>query len=372
MDLTEAEQLTESILYKSPSADVEEWTTVYRVLHSLLESQGIKCLFFDSTQEKNLHDITANLAELDLKDRPFVLKLSNSEGLGDSVQPKTDHDAIRFVETLNDIIKHEQSHSVIDDIRDRLSKVHEVDKEDICIKAVYVGTFNIVYTVKDLTKRAIKSITNYVKKLRDQFCQFVSLKIHPLLFRPAFDISFFDKHGDKLFSNAFETYEIGPPGKTKTYIPPTGWTRYGLKVLGKYQDGDRWLEPFKDPQNWYRAFHGTGRAQKEDFHHSEHFSDSQYASVDAVASIYEKEFRLARVHYHGSGVYCSPDPKFPENGYVTPVELDTEYGKKKFICMLQVAVNPNSVKMVPTDENIWIVPNPQDIRPYGILIKEID
>lgn len=184
--------------------------------------------------------------------------------------------------------------------------------------------------------------------------------------------SFFDRQGQKNFAEGFETHQIGPPGKTKTYKPPIGWTRYGLKVLGRYTYGDNWLTPFKDPRNWYRAFHGTGRAKKEDFDHSDHFSNSQYASVDAMASIYENEFRPARVNCHGSGVYCSPDPKFPENGYVTPVELDTEHGKKKFIGMLQVAVNPNGMKVVPTNENIWVVHNPKDIRPYGILIKELE
>lgn len=101
LNLTQVEELTESILHESSLADAEEWTTVYRVLHSLLEIQGIKCLFFDSTQEKNLHDITGNLAELDLEDRPFVVKLNNSDGLGDSVEPKTEYEAIRFVYVID-------------------------------------------------------------------------------------------------------------------------------------------------------------------------------------------------------------------------------------------------------------------------------
>jgi len=37
--------------------------------------------------------------------------------------------------------------------------------------------------------------------------------------------------------------------------------------------------------------------------------------------------------------------------------------------MLQVAVNPNGVKMA--DNNIWVVADPKNIRPYGILVKQV-
>ncbi len=109
-------------------------------------------------------------------------------------------------------------------------------------------------------------------------------------------------------------------------MTPTGWTRYGLNVLDKYKEGNKWLEPFQDPENWYRAFHGTGRATSSDFGGSKPSFDQQFASVDALASIYQTEFRRARVAAYGSGVYCSRDPTFPENGYVSTVELNTQRG----------------------------------------------
>ncbi len=341
-------------------------------MNSLFESRNIPCLFFDSAHGKNLHDASGNLADMDLEDRPFVLKLNSNEGLGDSIEPKTEHDAIIFVQILNNAIEQEQSHPIIEDILDRLSKAHEIDKKDICIKTVYVGTFNIVYTVKDLLNRGVKLLTNLSQKLKDQFDQFLRAKIHPLLYRPSFDISFFDEQGNKTFSSQPKTYQVGPPGKTETYTTPIGWMRYGFKVLSKYSDGDKWLDPFQDPGNWYRAFHGTGNAQAAIyFGNSKHSFDQQYASVDAAGSIYTTGFRPSEVGRYGPGVYRSPDPKFPEKGYVTPVELDTQEGKKKFKCMLQVAVNPNGVKFT-SDKDIWVVPNPQNIRPYGILIKEVD
>ncbi|CAF1466423.1 unnamed protein product, partial [Rotaria sordida] len=368
--IREAKEFTESILHDLPSGEISERTTACHILKSLLESRNTSCLFFDSTHGGNLHDASGHLAELNLEDRPFVLKLSSSEGLGDSMGQKTEHGTIRFVQALNKTIEQEQYHSVIEDILGRLSKAHGIEKQYICVKIVFAGTFSVVYTVNDLANYAVKSLSTVAQKLKDQFQQYLGAKIHPLLFRPAFDISFFDKQGNKTFTNPNQTHQVGPPEKTKTYISPDGWTRYGLKVLGKYQDGNAWLHPFRDPGNWYRAFHGTGRVKAVDFGNDNQSFEEQYAPVDAVASIFESGFRPARKIAHGNGVYCSPNPKFPENGYVATVELDTQKGKKKFKCMLQVAVNPDTVRFT-MDKDIWVAPNPQDIRPYGVLIKEV-
>jgi hypothetical protein len=140
-------------------------------------------------------------------------------------------------------------------------------------------------------------------------------------------------------------------------------------VLGKFEN-DYWLDPFQDPENWYRAFHGTGNAQSEDFGDRNQPSDNEYACVDALSSIYRDGFRKARTCAYEDGVYCSPNPRFPEDGYTGVVSLDTQQGLKRFKCMLQVAVNPAGVKFT-SNKDIWVVPDPKDIRPYGILIKEV-
>lgn len=289
-------------------------------------------------------------------------------GLGNENGLNSEIDDVVLAETLNNSIECNQSHPVIEDIRDRLAKSHGVDKNDIAIKAVYAGSFNIVYTVGHLTKAVVKKVQTVAKELKTQFKQYLSAKIHPLLYRPTFDISRFDSRGNKTFYGEPETYEVGPPGKTKTYTTAAGWTRYVLKVLGKYEN-ESWLDPFGHPGNWYRAFHGTGSAKAVDFGKSDNSVDMQYACVDATASIFETGFKTARIAAYGPGVYCSPNPVWLDNSpYVGTVELDTVYGKKSFNCMLQVAVNPDGVRHATDD--IWVAAKPQDIQPYGILIKE--
>jgi len=52
------------------------------------------------------------------------------------------------------------------------------------------------------------------------------------------------------------------------------------------------------------------------------------------------------------------------------VTIETQRGPKTFKAMLQVAVNPDGVIFTSHDD-IWRVPNPANIRAYGILIKEV-
>lgn len=369
-EVIEAKSFTDSILKKLPSGDATERDTACHVLKNLLAAQNVECLFYDSANGKNLHDSSGILAEIGSTERPFVLNLKSSAGLGGQKAPTTEKGAIRLARILTESVEKNKPNPVVDDVRKRLSEAHRTNKENICITSVYVGSFNVAYIVKDWTPEKNKSLPELKRKLENTFEEFVTAKIHPLLCRPAFDISFFDKQGNKVFPATPETHQVGPPGRTQVYTSPAGWARYGLKVLGKYSNGDSWLHPFKDPGNWYRAFHGTGRASSDDFSKSNQSFDKQYACVDAMGSIYKTGFRKARVHAYGEGVYCSPDPTFPERGYVGDVEFDTQQGKKKFKCMLQVAVNPDTV-IFTSDKGIWVVPEPEDIRPYGILIKEV-
>ena len=62
------------------------------------------------------------------------------------------------------------------------------------------------------------------------------------------------------------------------------------------------------------------------------------------------------------------------------IKLDTKKGLKEFYFVFQVAVNPatmNKEKYITNfdpsceEEKYWIAPSGADIRPYGILIKEV-
>ncbi|CAF1105336.1 unnamed protein product [Adineta ricciae] len=361
-DMQKADELTDSLLNKQPSGNPADKHTLYHALSNLMESNNQQCVFFDSRDDVKLHDASANLADLGTEDKPLILKLNSNKQFIDYRDSKDEHFDLRVIKTLEQAIEHNDSHPILDDIVSKLANAHGIQKNDITLSAVYVGSFNIVYTVKHLAQKAIKKLADLSKKLKEQFKDFVAAKIHPLLFRPSFDIAQFDECGDRAFTSP-EKHQVGPVGRTKEYTSPVGYTRYGLKVLGKYAD-DQWLHPFGSPQNWYRAFHGTKNAKPIDG------GDPNSAAVDVTSIIHKSGFTKATNALHGPGVYCSPIPNFVENGYAGEVKLDTTDGSKKFKMMLQVAVNPDDVKFT-SDANIWVVKHPENIRAYGILIKEV-
>ncbi|CAF3486629.1 unnamed protein product, partial [Rotaria socialis] len=366
-DIKKAEEFTRSILNIKPSGDVSNRDTACHIISKLLGDSGQQCLFFDSANGINLHDASGNLTDIGSEEKIFVLKLRSSQGLGGDMTRKTFEDDVKLAEILMDCVKQNRHHPILEDIRNQLAAAHEVTKDRIVIKAVYAGSCSIVYTVLDLTPSALEKLVDVSEKLKKQFGKFLSAKVHPLLYRPSFDIACFDERGNRTFSSTPNTHQIGPSGRTKIYTEAAGWTRYGLKVLSKYKNDD-WLHPFQHCNNWYRAFHGTGNAKAVDFGKTDENIEQKAAPIDAIANIYNTGFRPARVAACGPGVYCSPNPAWLEGTYAGAVEIDTVKGKKSFKCMIQVAVNPDGVKCATNE--IWVVAKSEDIRPYGILIKE--
>ena len=150
-NIKKAKEFTQSILGNLPSGDVNDVNTLWHTLSKLLGNNHQQCLFYDSQNGIKLHDASANLSDINSDDRPFVLTLSSSAGLGDTKHVNTKKDEWELVQLLTDAIEQKRSHPVLEDIIQRLSEIYAVNKQSIIIKNVYVGSFNIVYTVRDLS-----------------------------------------------------------------------------------------------------------------------------------------------------------------------------------------------------------------------------
>ena len=367
-EIREAERLTQSLVSKRPSANLADQTLPCHIVKGLLGGKDSDVIFFDSSKGARLYDASANLVDISFNERPFILELDSLNGIAGRTFTEQEQNDLTIFQRLNDRIQRGQSHPILEYIRPRLAETHGVPKERIQMMKTYHGSAAVVYEVL-VDKQSIKnSLSTLTQSCHKYFPRLKKMKIHPLLHRPCFDVTMFDARGNKLFGSTYQTHRVGPPGREKEYRTPKNWMRYGLNVLDKYED-QSWLHPFQDPGNWYRAYHGTGNASRDDFGNKSDNVEERFAPVDAMASIYKSEFRKARIHAYGEGVYCSPNPAFPEReGYVGEVEIDTVKGAKKYKCMLQVAVNPDGVKEGKAD--IWVVAEPPNIRPYGILIKE--
>mmetsp|Transcript_12565 Transcript_12565/g.11174 ORF Transcript_12565/g.11174 Transcript_12565/m.11174 type:complete len:583 (+) Transcript_12565:295-2043(+) len=357
-------KLTNEILSKPPSGDPTQRDTLLHILNGVAQANGKKCVFFDSS--KNIKsDLTQNsyLNAVDANDKEaakFVVTLNNLDQFVD--EQKYDK-ADKLVE-LKEALSNDEDNPVINDIRNKLATAHGVSSNRIIINDIYLNGVGVAYRVTDLTDSEKNKIITESKamqgKMRKLFNDYNRCAIHPALFEQSYDISMFDERGNKTFDESENsTYKVGPPGKEKEYKQPAGWTRYGLKVLGKYGD-DKWLHPFQDPGNWYRAYHATSR--------------------EAGASIIQSGFRVGRNNAYGVGIYCTPDINMAAAYCRQRIKLQTKNGPKEFYYVLQVAVNPatvNNPALIPNfnasceNAKLWIAPSGADIRPYGILIKEV-
>ncbi|MGH0117794.1 UNVERIFIED_CONTAM: hypothetical protein FKN15_039965 [Acipenser sinensis] len=165
----------------------------------------------------------------------------------------------------------------------------------------------------------------------------------------------------------YDLTNINDNGKTfyrggEEYRRPCGWYRYAVKVLGKYEDGDRWLG-VGEPQyrlnsasgEWPVSYHGTSEQGSE--------------------GILSGEYRPGPNAVHGRGVYSSPD-----------IRVGTNYAKsfshngKTYKIVLQNRVNPETRKIIPANQandvgDYWLIPEGNimrnSIRPYGLLLSEV-
>lgn len=141
----------------------------------------------------------------------------------------------------------------------------------------------------------------------------------------------------------------------EVYRQPYGWRRYTIKVLGKYSDS-KWLGPVGNRTNslageWPVSYHGTGR--------------------DCAKSISQVGYDLSRGQRiaFGHGIYSTPDV---ETAALYSKEF--RYNGKCFEMVLQNRVNPKTLKKVGRQRTgrgeYWVNPQEDDVRPYGILIRE--
>ena len=165
------------------------------------------------------------------------------------------------------------------------------------------------------------------------------------------------------------------------YIPPKGWKGFGLKVLGKYDNGnDDWITYNGNPNEWAIAYHGIG-------------AGGDCKTVEqATLKIYSGGFVAGGGQAHrddkninkrykpkpndpkndhsqtvGVGVYCSPSPDVM-NGYAK--YSSTNINGKTYKMGFMMRVKPDKIRICEGAPNYWVLDGTTDeMRPYRIMIK---
>ena len=158
------------------------------------------------------------------------------------------------------------------------------------------------------------------------------------------------------------------------YIPPLGWKGFGLKVLGKYDNGnDDWIKMDNNPNEWAIAYHGIGRGRNDVEDITRKIATAEYQKLIKGASQSLKDFDDDNHPGKkiGEGVYCSNDIGFIEKNNLCG-NSNTQINGKKYKMAFMLRVKPDRIRVNKNYPNQWILDGTTDeMRPYRILLKEV-
>ena len=150
------------------------------------------------------------------------------------------------------------------------------------------------------------------------------------------------------------------------YIPPIGWTGYGLKVSDVYGD-NTWLGMNNNKGEWCVAYHGVAHLQDSKevakitgLIYQSGFIKSKWGKATEDIDLRHPDKKC------GLGVYCSPDIEYAER-YAGIIQFNDE----KYKCVLMLRINPEKIRQSKTWPKEYILePTTDEIRPYRILLKK--
>ena len=155
------------------------------------------------------------------------------------------------------------------------------------------------------------------------------------------------------------------------YIPPTnGWVGYGLKVWGKYDNGNNdWLSYNGNKNEWAIAYHGVGSKLGCSVEQAAHnIIKGGFKAGSGQAFQYDDDF-MHPGQKVGVGVYCSPDPKVMEE-YAKYSIINGGNGKNYMVGFM-MRVKPDKIRYSIKQNDYWVLNGTTDeMRPYRIMIKE--
>ena len=155
-----------------------------------------------------------------------------------------------------------------------------------------------------------------------------------------------------------------------TYYPPKGrCTGHRLNVQ-KY-GSDKWLQREYNytSSEWRTVYHGVSEDAIKKLHSilGGKFKSGKSQTCSAQEDVAEFRNDYKPGQFVGDGVYFAQNTKICREEYSDPVVVEYE----QYIVMLQCKVNPEKVKIPKSNRNFEIIDNPDDIRPYRVLIERL-
>ena len=144
------------------------------------------------------------------------------------------------------------------------------------------------------------------------------------------------------------------------YKPPYGWIGIGLKVWDKYDYGNNdWLAHNGNKNEWAVAYQTVNERTIRPILDGG-FKPSPHQVYEDSEDIYHKGNKV------GKGIYCSPNADIMEEYCRESIEING----KKYKMGLMLRVKQDKIRCPSEELNYWVL-NSDEIRPYRILLKEI-
>ena len=267
---------------------------------------------------------------------------------------------------LNDSKKQEE---FLQKYKKMLSKELNLKEDDFIFKDIHRGSLGASLAIVESTDQSENSVKNLEGKMNIE-----KIEEKPLLEALQISDNILDPQG-----NRFKGWGLNEKRGNEDYIPPTdNWRGYGIKVLGKYDNGnDDWLGYENKKGEFAIAYMGINNLLGESQQMISNLNDyADKIEKKPTNKIFRKDSNkrnkgifsiFSKNKTCGDGVCLFQDPKSAENSASI---INASGYQIKVILMCRV--NPQKIRQPENFQECWILnPTPDEIRPYRILIKII-
>lgn len=268
------------------------------------------------------------------------------------------------------------------EVRERLAGALSVPAEEVVVLDAVKGSVNVVAVIGagviggKVSAGDLKAMDDVYQKVREGFERaypdtFVEadVALEPVRARLSLAPRDFDPKGDFAFPNARGDKQRR--GGRDYHQPDSTWKRLGLRVLGLYGDGDRWIGMDGSAGEWLVGFHGTGGGPGSEAKHSQQAFSSIYRTRTLVPG---------NANVHGGSQATNQRTPVPRTGIYFADNVGSCYRWRtrdpvsgdRYELAFQCRIDPSHAFRVPESCQSYIVADrPIYVRPYGILIKRL-
>lgn len=243
-----------------------------------------------------------------------------------------------------------QAEKFNEEVKNEISNALNINKDEIIVKEFekYKDIYTVLLVFKNIfNKNLTKDVFfNIFKKNKYDLKYFSNAEQVPIIEVIRLNRSMLDLQGNNKSDQNWGYNEIRGG---EDYYPPEGWERYGLRVINKYDnENNDWLSYDNRDGEWCISYSGLSGFIKNQ-------------NLENNKDIKHPEKKV------GNGVYTWFKPEFlNSNAEVININgINYKMG-------LMLRINPKKIRIPQNDQNVWVVNgNPDEIRPYGILLKKL-